>query len=60
MPCCLDGNGVMNLGNIFSSHLRDILESERSQAIINGWHKKTAVEPLCIHCSFKERFIHKM
>ena len=60
VPCCLDGNGVMNLGNIFSSHLRDILESERSQAIINGWHKKTAVEPLCIHCSFKERFIHKM
>lgn len=60
VPCCLDGNGIMNLGNIFSSHLTDILNNERSQAIIKGWHKKTAVEPLCIHCSFKERFIHKM
>ncbi len=60
VPCCLDGNGIMNLGNIFSSHLKDILNNERSQAIIKGWHAKKAVEPLCIHCNFKERFIHKM
>lgn len=60
VPCCLDGNAVMKLGNIFSSHLPDILSNERSQAMINGWHAKRAVEPLCKHCSFKERFTHKM
>lgn len=60
VPCCLDGNGKMKLGNIFSTHLADILNNERSQAIIRGWNCKRAVEPLCMHCSFKERFIHKL
>ena len=60
VPCCLDGNAIMKLGNIFSSHLPDILSNERSQAIIKGWHAKMAVEPLCKHCSFKERFTHKL
>lgn len=59
-PCCLDGNGVMELGNIFHTPLQDILECERSTAFINGFHNKYAVEPLCQHCSFKERFAHKM
>ena len=60
VPCCLDGNAIMALGNIFSSHFKDILSNERSQAIIKGWHAKMAVEPLCKHCSFKERFTHKL
>jgi radical SAM protein with 4Fe4S-binding SPASM domain len=59
-PCCLDGNGVMNLGNIFDTPLKDILECKRSVEFIKGFHNKYAVEPLCKHCSFKERFAHKM
>lgn len=59
VPCCLDGNAVMNLGNIFSTHLSSILESERSQKFIAGFHAMRAVEPLCKHCSFKERFSNK-
>lgn len=60
VPCCLDGNGVMELGNIFTSSLENILSSERSIAFRNGFNAKRAVEPLCMHCSFKERFNHKM
>ena len=59
-PCCLDGNGIMKLGNIFDTPLKNILECERSSAFTKGFHNKYAVEPLCQHCSFKERFAHKM
>lgn len=59
VPCCLDGNAVMKLGNIFSDSLENILESKRSVNIINGFRAKRAVEPLCQHCCFKERFSHK-
>ena len=60
VPCCLDGNGVMALGNIFDMTLEDILKLPRSIAFMEGFKRKTAVEPLCQHCSFKERFLHKM
>ena len=60
VPCCLDGNGVMALGNILDSTLEEILSRPRSVAFMDGFKKKTAVEPLCMHCSFKERFAHKM
>lgn len=60
IPCCLDGNAVMKLGNIFTTHLDDILSNERSTAFIEGFHAFRAVEPLCQHCSFKERFAGKM
>ncbi|MDO5403062.1 MAG: radical SAM/SPASM domain-containing protein [Eubacteriales bacterium] len=59
-PCCLDGNGVMELGNIFSTHLDSILSSERCIQFCRGFAAKRAVEPLCQHCSFKERFNHKL
>lgn len=60
VPCCLDGNGVMNLGNIFTTNLTDILENERSRRFMEGFRAKRAVEPLCMHCSFKERFSNKL
>ena len=48
------------LGNIFTTPLKDILAGERSVRFIEGFRAKRAVEPLCQHCSFKERFSHKM
>lgn len=60
VPCCLDGNGIMALGNVLKTPLKDILESPRSQGFTAGFRKKQAVEPLCQHCSFKERFSHKL
>ncbi len=59
IPCCLDGNGVIPLGNIFTSHFDDILSGKRAQDMIQGFRCRKAIEPLCSHCSFKERFSKK-
>ena len=57
VPCCLDGFGVINLGNIFEKPLLEILESKRAKDIIEGFQNNRAVEELCQKCSFKDRFL---
>ncbi len=56
VPCCLDGDGVMRLGNISDNLIKDILESKRSKSIIDGFRDNKAVEELCQKCSYKDRF----
>ena len=56
VPCCLDCDGVIELGNLHRQTLSEIMKSERSQAIIEGFRESRAVEELCQHCSYKERF----
>lgn len=56
VPCCLDGEGIVNLGNIFKTSFKDILNSERTQAIYNGFTNHKAVEELCKKCQFKKKF----
>ena len=56
VPCCLDCDGVIELGDLHHQTLSEILKSERSQAIIEGFGESRAVEELCQHCSYKERF----
>lgn len=57
VPCCLDGNGVMKLGNIYKESLTDIINGPRATRIHTEFtrHRK-ACEELCRHCSYKERF----
>jgi radical SAM protein with 4Fe4S-binding SPASM domain len=59
VPCCLDGNGVMALGNIFDTPLSEILSTPRATAIFEGFNRRIAVEELCKHCNYKERFNQK-
>lgn len=56
VPCCLDGEGVTSLGNIFKQSFGEIIVTERSKAIYNGFSNHKAVEALCIKCRYKERF----
>ena len=56
VPCCLDAEGVIALGNIEQTPLKDILNSTRAQAIVKGFKEAKAVEELCQKCSYKERF----
>jgi len=56
VPCCLDGDGVVNLGNLNESPLEEILNSKRAQDIIEGFKNFKAVEDLCKKCSYKDRF----
>lgn len=53
VPCCLDGEGSINLGNIFNDSFNNIISSSRSKAIYSGFSEKTAVEKLCKKCQFK-------
>jgi radical SAM protein with 4Fe4S-binding SPASM domain len=56
VPCCLDGNGVINLGNLHNTLLVNILHTKRVADMIDGFSRAKAVEELCLKCSYKERF----
>jgi radical SAM protein with 4Fe4S-binding SPASM domain len=57
VPCCLDGFGIIDLGNIFKTSLHKILQSQKAQNIVQGFRNGKAHEELCQKCSFKERFV---
>ncbi len=56
VPCCLDSEGEMPLGNIALQSIDDILKSERAMAIYEGFSRRMAVEPLCLTCGYRSRF----
>ena len=56
VPCCLDNNGEINLGNIFDKDLEEIINSQKAQNIYNGFSNRNACEELCKRCSFVRKF----
>lgn len=52
VPCCLDHDGEMLLGNLFEQSLDEILASSRAKAIYEGFSRHEAVEPLCRRCGY--------
>ena len=56
VPCCLDHEGDLALGNLFTEELDAILAAPRAQAIYNGFSCREAVEPLCRRCGYARRF----
>ena len=52
VPCCLDADANMKLGNIFTENLADILETQRAKDIKKGFEQRKVVEPLCATCGF--------
>ena len=56
IPCCLDAQGDVNLGNIFTSSFKSIIESTRVKNILDGWNKNKCIEELCQKCSYRNRF----
>ena len=50
VPCCLDHNGDVILGNLLHQSLEEILSSPRAQAMIEGFKHHTATEALCQNC----------
>lgn len=55
VPCCLDSEGIINLGNIFDEDFDDIMNSKRSQNMIKCFNDNKVCESLCKKCSFKDR-----
>lgn len=56
VPCCLDGDGIIALGNLNDTTLEDILNSKRATDMIEGFKNFKSVEELCKKCSYKDRF----
>lgn len=56
VPCCLDHEGDISLGNLFVESLEDILKKPRSMAICEGFKNKAAAEELCRKCGYARRF----
>lgn len=56
VPCCLDSEGVLRLGNLFEQTLDEILAGPRARAIYEGFSRRQAVEPQCRRCAYARRF----
>lgn len=55
VPCCLDSEGKIPLGNIFKEDLGDIINSKRAIDIYDGFSQRRAVEDLCKRCGYAKR-----
>lgn len=56
VPCCLDSNGVMVLGNCLKQPLTEILNQKRYIDMRDGFKKGIVKEELCKHCLYRTRF----
>lgn len=56
VPCCLDSEGIINLGNIHATPFSEIIQSPRAEKIHQGFSKKEVVEELCRKCTYRHRF----
>lgn len=56
IPCCLDREGQITLGNAFDTPINDIITSERARKIREGFMKRCASEELCRRCGYARRF----
>ena len=56
VPCCLDADGALALGNLFDTELEEILASPRAVRIREGFAHRTAVEGMCKSCGFATKF----
>ncbi len=56
VPCCLDGEGTINLGNIHEKQFSDIIRAKRAENIRLGFCNTHVVEELCRKCGYRKRF----
>ncbi len=56
VPCCLDSDGTIALGNLFEQELADILESEQVKQLYQGFLNRKRMHPLCRRCGYSRRF----
>lgn len=56
VPCCLDKEGSIPLGNVREGTILEILGSPRAQKILRGFRERKLTEELCRRCNYIERF----
>jgi radical SAM protein with 4Fe4S-binding SPASM domain len=57
VPCCLDAEADIPLGNLHHCSLTEILAAPQAAAMRKGFSRQQIVEPLCRRCSYRERFL---
>lgn len=55
VPCCLDYNGTITLGNILNDKIDDILKGKRAQNMQENFLNNKKCEEFCRHCNFYDR-----
>lgn len=56
VPCCLDGEGNINLGNIYEESFIDILSKDKIIKLKRSFEDRKLTEKLCLNCTYKDRF----
>jgi radical SAM protein with 4Fe4S-binding SPASM domain len=56
VPCCLDNDAVMKLGNLKELSLKEIVYGTRATDMIDGFKESKCTEEMCLKCSYKDRF----
>lgn len=56
VPCCLDSEGNIDLGNIYERPIAEILSSPRAKALYDGFSRRTPSEELCRRCGYAQRY----
>ena len=59
VPCCLDDQALIPLGNCLNEPLKSILLSSRAIKMKEGFENGRLVEELCQHCTYINRFKKK-
>lgn len=60
VPCCLDHEGDIALGNLFREEFSEILQGPAAQQLYEGFSARKRMHPLCRTCGYAERFSRKV
>lgn len=55
VPCCLDADGTVNLGNIFEEDIETILSKDRAVRLKESLEKRCVSEELCRRCGYARK-----
>lgn len=59
VPCCLDHEGDIPLGNLLQQDMAEILDNPRAKAMLDGFRRGEPSEQLCRRCGYARRFSGK-
>lgn len=56
VPCCLDSDGKVPLGNIYKQSFKSIVEGEKVKQLKKSFEDRKPCVELCRKCTFKNKF----
>jgi len=59
VPCCLDSEGTLALGNLLQDDWDTVCGGERARRIYEGFSRREPAEELCRRCGYARRFNRK-